>query len=148
MPDVDKLPVNDVPSPSCNVPSEIVVTPAYVLLAVSVNLPAPAFVTAKAEVPSLIIPEIELVPALVMLNVPVDLIAAAVNTSVVIVIPPSTNDPPPTAPVNVTSPVLDTPPLVIVNVLPVALPSTVELKRIVPLVAVNVGLTDNVTALE
>jgi len=42
--------------------------------------------------------------------------------------------------------VLDTPPLVIVNVLPVALPSTVELKRIVPLVAVNVGLVVNVTA--
>ncbi|NBQ00389.1 MAG: hypothetical protein EBU44_03730, partial [Proteobacteria bacterium] len=57
---------------------------------------------------SLIIPVIELVPAFVTLNVPVDLIAAAVNTSVVIVIPVRAV-PPPTAPVNVTSPVFAPP---------------------------------------
>ncbi len=47
---------------------------------------------------------IELVPLFVTLNVPVDLIAAAVNTSVVIV-RPVREVVPPTAPVNVTSPV-------------------------------------------
>jgi len=50
-----------------------------------INCPAPAFVTAKALPPLLIIPVIELAPLFVTLNVPVDLIAAAVNTSVVIV---------------------------------------------------------------
>ena len=52
-----------------------------------VNGPIPAFVTARAVVPLLIIPVIELAPLFVTLNVPVDLIAAAVNTSVVIVRP-------------------------------------------------------------
>jgi hypothetical protein len=85
-----------------------------VLAADKVNVPAPAFVTAKAEAPSLIIPVIELVPAFVTLNVPVDLIAAAVNTSVVIVSPVRAVVPPTAFP-NVTSPVLDPPLLVIVK---------------------------------
>ena len=82
-----------------------------------VNVPAPAFVNAKALPPSLIIPVIELVfepVPVVALKVPVDLIAAAVNESVVIVIPVRAVDPP-TAPVNVTSPVLAPPLLVIVK---------------------------------
>ena len=110
----------------------------------NVNVPAPAFVTAKAVEPSLMTPVIELVPIFVMLNVPVDLIAAAVRTSVVIVRPVRTVDPP-TAPVNVTSPVFDPPLLVIVKALA---PSTVELNKIVPLGEVNVGLAVNVTAPE
>ena len=69
-----------------------------------VNVPAPAFVTANAVVPFSITPVIELAPAFVTLNVPVDLIAAALNTSVVIVRPVRGFDPP-TASVNVTSPV-------------------------------------------
>ena len=104
-------------------------------------MPAPAFVTAKAETFSLIIPVIELVPVFVTLNVPVDLIAAAVNISVVIVRP--VREVVPTAPVNVTSPV--DPLLVIVKVKP---PSTVELNKIVPVGEVNVGLAANVTAPE
>ena len=76
-------------------------------------MPVPAFVTAKAETFSLIIPVIELIPVFVTLNVPVDLIAAAVNTSVVIVSPVRAVVP--TAFANVTSPVL-APPLVIVKV--------------------------------
>jgi len=104
-----------------------------VLAADKVNVPAPALVTAKAETPSLIIPVIELVSLFVTLNVPVDLIAAAVNTSVVIVSPVRAVVP--TAPVNVTSPV--DPLLVIVKAKP---PSTVELNKIVPLGEVNVGL--------
>ena len=79
-----------------------------------VNVPAPAFVNAKTEVPSLIIPVIELVPLFVTLNVPVDLIAAAVNISVVIV-SPVREVVPPTAFPNVTSPVLAPPLLVIVK---------------------------------
>ena len=59
---------------------------------------------------------IELVPLFVTLNVPVDLIAAAVNTSVVIVSPVRAVVPP-TVPANVTSPMLDPPLLVIVKVL-------------------------------
>ena len=72
-----------------------------------VNVPAPAFVTAKALKPSLIIPVIELAPVFVTLNVPVDLISAAVNTSVEIVIDVGALRGlfPPTAPVNVVSPV-------------------------------------------
>ena len=104
-------------------------------------MPVPAFVTAKAETFSLIIPVIELVPVFVTLNVPVDLIAAAVNISVVIV-SPVREVVPPTAPVNVTSPVL-APPLVTVKVFA---PSTVELNKIVPVGEVNVGLAVNVTA--
>ena len=64
--------------------------------------------------PLLIIPVIELAPLFVRLNVPVDLIADAVNTSVVIVSPVRAV-PPPIAPVNVTSPVFDPPLLVIVK---------------------------------
>ena len=107
-----------------------------------VNVPAPAFVTAKAVAPSLIIPVIELAPPFVTLNVPVDLIAAAVNTSVVIVSPVRAVVPP-TVSANVTSPV--DPLLVTVKVLA---PLTVELNKIVPLGAVNVGLAVNVTAPE
>ena len=84
------------------------------LLPDNVNVPAPALVTANAVEPLLIIPVIELVPAFVTLNVPVDEIAAAVNTSVVIVIPVR-GVVPPTTPVNVTSPVLTPPLLVIVK---------------------------------
>ena len=69
----------------------------------NVKVPDPAFVIAKAVVPLLIIPVIELVPVFVILNVPVDLIAAAVRTFVVIVRPVRAVDPP-TAPVNVTFP--------------------------------------------
>ena len=79
------------------------------LAADKVNVPAQAFVTAKAVVSSLIIPVIELVPVLVTLNVPVDLISAAVNTSVEIVIDVGELVAP-TAPVNVVSPV----PLVVI----------------------------------
>ncbi len=125
-----------------SVPALTVVCPVYVLLPDKVNVPAPSFVTAKAVAPSLITPVIELAPLFVTLNVPVDLIAAAVNTSVVIV-SPVREVVPPTAPVNVTSPV--DPLLVIVNELLVA-PSTVELNKIVPLGAVNVGLAVKVTA--
>ena len=57
---------------------------------------------------------IELVPVFVTLNVPVDLIAAAVNISVVIVRPVRAVVPPTASP-NVTSPVLDPPLLVIVK---------------------------------
>ena len=110
------------------------------LAADKVNVPDPAFVTAKAEASSLIIPVIELVPLFVTLNVPVDLIAAAVNTSVVIVSPVRAVVPP-TVSANVTSPV--DPLLVIVKVLA---PSTVELNKIVPLGDVNVGLAVKVTA--
>jgi hypothetical protein len=115
-----------------------------VLLPDKVNVPVPSFVTAKAEAPSLIIPVISLVPVFVTLNVPVDLIAAAVNTSVVIV-RPAREVVPPTAPVNVTSPVLAPPLLVIVNEL-LVFPSSVELNKIVPLGADNVGLPVKVTA--
>ena len=87
---------------------------------------------------------IELAPLFVRLNVPADLIAAAVRTSVVIVRPVRAVDPP-TAPANVTSPVFDPPLLVIVKALA---PSTVELNKIVPLGEVNVGLAVNVTAPE
>ena len=69
-----------------------------------VNVPDPAFVNANADPPLLITPVTELAPPFVTLNVPVDLIAAAVNTSVVIVRPVRAAVPP-TAPVNVTSPV-------------------------------------------
>jgi len=85
-----------------------------VLIPAKVNWPAPAFVTAKALPPSLIIPVIELESLFVTLNVPEDLIAAAVNTSVVIVSPVRAVDPP-TSPTNVTSPVFDPPLLVIVK---------------------------------
>ena len=91
--------------------------------------------------PSLIIPVIELASAFVTLNVPVDLIAAAFNISVVIV-SPVREVPPPTAFANVTSPV-DPPLLVTVKV---KAPSTIELNKIIPLGAVNVGLVVNVTA--
>ena len=74
------------------------------LAADKVNVPAPAFVTANAESPLLIIPVISLVPAFVILNVPEELIAAAVNTSVVIV-SPVRDVVPPTASANVISPV-------------------------------------------
>ena len=113
----------------------------------NVKVPAPAFVTVKAVVPSLITPVIELVPVLVTLNVPVDLIAAAVNTFVVIVSPVRAAPPPtePTALPNVTFPVFDPPLLVIVKVFA---PFTVELNKIVPLGEVNVGSTVNVTAPE
>ena len=109
---------------------------------VKVSVPVPSFVTAKAVEPLLITPVIELDPLFVTLNVPVDLISAAVNTSVVIVSPVRAVVPP-TAPVNVTSPVEAL--LVTVKVLA---PSTVELNKIVPVGEVNVGLADNVTAPE
>ena len=69
-----------------------------------VNVPVPSFVTAKAVEPLLITPVIELAPVLVTLRVPVDLILAAVKTSVVIVSPVS-GVVAPTAPENVKSPV-------------------------------------------
>jgi len=116
----------------------------YVLAPDNVKVPDPAFVTSKAVEPSLTTPVIELVPVFVILNVPVDLIAAAVKTSVVIERPVRATDPP-TAPVNVTSPVFDPPLLVIVKALA---PFTVELNKIVPLGEVNVGLAVNVTAPE
>ena len=127
-------------APNFNVPAEIVVRPVYELAPDKVNVPAPAFVTAKAVEPFSITPVIELAPVFVTLNVPVDLIAAAFNISVVIV-SPVREVPPPTAFSNVTSPV--DPLLVIVKVLA---PLTVELNKIVPLGAVNVGLVVNVTA--
>ena len=102
-----RLPLATAPFPiveTLNVPALIVVTPVKVFAPDKVNVPAPAFVTAKAEPPSLIIPVIELVPPFVTLNVPVDLIAAAVNTSVEIVIDVGELVAP-TAPVNVVSPV-------------------------------------------
>ena len=132
------------PSPSFNVPALIVVAPVYVFVADKVKVPVPAFVIAKAVAPLLIIPVIELVPVFVILNVPVDLIAAAVRTSVVIARPVRAVDPP-TAPANVTSPVFDPPLLVMVKALA---PLTVELNKIVPLGEVNVGLAVNVTAPE
>jgi hypothetical protein len=70
-----------------------------------VNVPTPDFVTAKAVEPSLITPVIELARALLTLNVPVDLIAAAVNVFVVIS-SPVRGVVPPTAPVNVIFPEL------------------------------------------
>ena len=74
----------------------------------SVNVPAPAFVNANAVEPFSITPVIELAPLFVTLNVPVDLISAAVNTLVVIV-SPVRGLVPPTAPVNVKSaPLLET----------------------------------------
>ena len=97
----------------------------------------PAFVRANAVLLSLIIPVIKLAPELVpvvALKVPEELIAAAFNESVTIVSPVK----PLTAPVNVTSPVLEPPLFVTVNeLLP---PATVELNKIVPLGAVNVGV--------
>ena len=110
------------------------------LLPDKVNVPAPALVTANADAPSLIIPVIELVPAFVTLNVPEDEIAAAVNISVVIVILPKALDPP-TAPLNVVSPV----PLEIVNVLPVVSPFKVLEKVMSLFVVVRVVLAPKVT---
>ena len=82
----------------------------------------------------------ELVPV-VALKVPEELIATAFNESVVIVSPLK----PLTVLANVTSPVaFVAPPFVTVNEL--VLPSTVELNKIVPLGADNVGLPVKVTA--
>jgi hypothetical protein len=80
-----------------------------VLVPVKVNVPAPAFVKEAAEVPLLIIPVISLVPVLVTLKFPETFKAAAVNTSVEIVIDVGELVAP-TAPVNVVSPV----PLVVI----------------------------------
>ena len=101
-----RLPLATPPFPivaTLNVPALIVVTPVKVFAPDKVNVPFPAFVTAKAVEPSLIIPVIELALTLVTLNVPVDLIAAAANTSVEIVIDVGELVAP-TAPVNVVSP--------------------------------------------
>jgi len=107
-----KLPATP-PSPivaTLNVPALIVVTPVNVFVPDKVNLPAPALVSAKILLPSLsamipviVLPVVTL--ALVTLKVPLDLIAAAVKTSVEIVIPARAVVPP-TAPVSVVVPVL------------------------------------------
>jgi hypothetical protein len=110
----------------------------YVLLPVKVNVPAPSFVTAKAVEPLLIIPVIKLAPELVpvvALKVPEELIATAFNESVIIVSPVKLL----TVLANVTSPVaFAAPPFVTVNEL--VFPATVELNKIVPFGADNVGL--------
>ena len=92
------------------------------------------------DVASLIMPAIELTPPFVIPNVPFNLMAAALNTSVLIVKPVS-DVVPPTAPVNVVSPV----PLV--AIVSVFAPLTVLLNVMLPFdVVVSVTLSLNVTA--
>ena len=98
-----------------------------------------------AVAPSLMMPVIELVPVLVILKVPASLIAAALNTSVLMVMLPNSFVPP-TVPVNVVSPV---PFVVTLNVLPVVFPLTVEPNEMLPFdVVVSVLLVLKVTAPE
>ena len=93
------------------------------MVPVKINFPTPDFVKLAALAPLLMMPLMVLVLALVRLRVPCNLIAAAVNTSVVNVMLPKAATPP-TAPVKVMSPV----PVLMVNALPATLAFKVEPK--------------------
>ena len=90
-------------------------------------------VSEAAAEPSLMMPVIVLVPALVMLRLPCNVMAAAVSTSVLIVMPVN-GVVAPTAPVKVVSPML------LVVTLSVCAPSTVVANTTLPLDVVLIAV--------
>src|SRR6056300_1319008 len=132
---------------SCNVPetvtvpAEMVKSPVKVLVFDNVKVPLPALVKIADDAPSLMIPVIDEVSVLVISRVPCTLIAAADNAPVVIVVLPMAVDPP-TASVNVTSPV----PAAITSASPAVPALVVPPKDTLAFVVVNVMSLEMVTA--
>src|SRR6056300_1071679 len=124
---------------SCNVPetvtvpAEMVKSPVKVLVFDNVKVPLPALVKIADDAPSLMIPVIVEVSELVILKVPCTFIAAAESAPVVIVVLPMAVVPP-TALVNVTSPV----PAAMIKVFPAVPALVVAPKDTLEFVVVNV----------